>query len=107
MKKILGCLMTILVILSCNDDSASPIVIKGDSYFPLHVGDHWQYRPANEEFPQMNEHIPVVTREIKAIEETGGHEYFFMLITYDYSKQNRPADYDSIYYRLDDNGFVY
>lgn len=107
MRKILGCFIILLMNFGCADDGERIMEIVGDSYFPLHVGDKWQYRPANEEYPQMNEHIPDVTREIKGIEVKEGREYFFMLITYDYSKQSLSTQYDSAYYRFGDHGFVY
>jgi hypothetical protein len=105
-KKSYLSMLIVLIISACADDH-EPMIIYDDSYFPLHVGDLWEYRPANEEFPQMNAQIPIVTRDIKGIEVMGGHEYFFMLITYDYSMQDRDTVYDSAYYRLDSNGFVY
>jgi len=97
-------IIVILFISGCqNEERLNP---KDSSYFPLHVGDSWLYKPANELYPDMNAFIPTVSREIIGTSFIDGDEYFLVVITSYYPDSKTQTD--STYYRVDPSTeFVY
>ena len=108
MKVFFLSLVIVMVAFGCGEDDPK-VIIYDESYFPLHVGDFWQYQPANELYPEMNDHIPIVTREITGTKQFGSHEYYKMVITYDYTNNNlpQPTIVETAYFRLGEKGFIY
>jgi hypothetical protein len=90
-------LLIILCIVGCHDEN-EPTRINSD-YFPLHVGDYWEFVPVNTQDPAAFTWRREITDKV-----TLDNKEYFQAIT----KSNSSADYvDTVYYRVDDNGLVF
>jgi hypothetical protein len=97
MKRISIYLMAVLSISGCHDENEKPGSINGD-YFPLHVGDYWEFVPVYTQDPSF-----ALRREITGKVMLDNSEYFQAI-----TKSNSSAGYsDTVYYRVDNNGFVF
>jgi hypothetical protein len=99
MKKTILFVVVALLAFSCHEDDDT-VQIVGDDYFPLQVGNYWEYEPASN--------MDLSTKDAKSIitgtKVIDGHEYAVMVRTFGYAH----ADYvDTVYYRTTSDGFVY
>jgi len=94
---LLGVGMLIAACDSSNYDSKPDYEAQSDSYLPLQVGNYWNFVPTGVLSSDYNVH-----REITGKATLQGHEYYLLVST---SSGN---DYkDSLYLRVDNNGYVY
>ena len=101
--KIISCLLfsvfIALLFTACHDDSNPQPV--DDSLFPLAIGNSWEYSPVSS---NQSGYIGSVKSEITAIIEIENKEYYQMVN----KSEGTPNPYiDTVYYRVDTNGFVY
>ncbi len=93
-------LMAITFIISCDDDSTSPIPQQGD-LFPLTVGNTWEYEQRS---PTGYNDFGGIKKEITDVVQLEGREYYRMVTTW----KSIPNPYiDTTYYRVDNDGLVY
>jgi len=101
--KVISCLLfsTFIALLftACHDNNNPQPT--DDSLFPLAVGNSWEYSP----FPSnQSGYTGSVKSEITAIIEIENKEYYQMIN----KSEGTPNPYiDTVYYRVDNNGFVY
>src|SRR5688500_14729609 len=95
-KSILSLLFASVIFLGCSENDPDKME---NTSFPMHVGDYWEYKAVNPSAYSYD-----VRNEIKATEVIDGKEYFLMVRTYTSSQQ---TSVDSVFYRYQDNGFVY
>jgi hypothetical protein len=99
MKKNILFLVVGLIAFSCHEDSDA-VKIDVNYYFPLQVGNYWEYGPVPNKNPLTKDGKSIIAGT-KVID---GQEYAMMVRTF----ENSPGDYvDTIYYRTTSNGFVY
>lgn len=91
---------TVLVTSCDDDDGSAPVPTSGD-LFPLAVGNTWEYRYRT---PHGLDDFDGVKKEITAEVQLEGRTYYQMITTW----KSMPKPYlDTLYYRMDNNGFVY
>jgi hypothetical protein len=107
LKKITFGIVAVALVAACDGDDEK-IVAFDSSYFPLHVGDRWEYESVNVEDPTVYLYITNVIREITGTAVIDGDTYYIVKGSYSYhpSHQREPIEH-SLYYRLWDNGFIY
>lgn len=91
-----------MVIAACdssNYDSKPDYESQSDSYLPLQVGNYWNFVPTGLSNSDYNLH-----REITGKAILQGHEYYLLVST---SSNNDYSYKDSLYLRVDNNGYVY
>jgi hypothetical protein len=98
MKKIAILLLVAFILPACDDDHQTISV--DAKYFPLHIGDSW-------EFVSYNWHgqpTPGMKREITATVTFNERQYYVMTTHY---IGGHTGHVDTAYYRVDHRGYVY
>lgn len=100
MNKTLLIILTAIIFCGCKNDNDPQATEPDLSYFPLEVGNSWEYVPLLQ-----NEYFLSVTVQIPSTATIGDHEYSLMVTKYNYA--GVASVIDSSYYRIDSRGYVF
>lgn len=90
-----------LALLSCtNNDEPVVITSAGSSYFPLDIGNRWEYAPIRKDMLLKSAVFTIVSKEV-----VGDYEYFAMEKLYE--SENGNTSRDTVLYRVDSEDFVF
>jgi hypothetical protein len=98
MRNVLFTLLLTLGFFACNDNCPT-VIIPSNSYFPLEIGNTWTYAPPN--YDGFNGKLTTTIKDKTIID---GKECYIMQKAY---TNNTGTFYDTIYYRMDEKGYVY
>jgi hypothetical protein len=100
MNKTVSLLLLILFSVSCDDDKECNQVPDAENLLPLQISNYWIMETKVDGFTPAK-----ITRRIDKTVIISGVEYFRMVREI----EEVPEDIhrDTIYYRMDDNGFIY
>ncbi len=97
MKSIFLFLCCIIFLIGCDEDSYINTELK--TYLPLQIGNTWTFESTNK-----NTNDPLYFKRVAAQVNLNNHSYYQII-----SGSSRPVEviYDTTYYRIGDEGFVY
>jgi hypothetical protein len=102
MKKIVF-IVVVAIAFCCSDEEGDKVIVYDESYFPLHVGDRWEYSHADPQFS----HLSHVTKEVTGSARFSDQEYYVVKGTYSYELGQGTPNIELYYFRLGENGFIY
>jgi hypothetical protein len=88
-----------VILFSCDNDQQVNIATKDISYFPLQIGNRWEYEPIRTDMKLKTSVFTIVSTEIR-----DSKEYFAMERLYQYENT---SSRDTVFYRIDPQGFVF
>ncbi len=100
MNKIVLLFLTAIIFCGCENDKDPQAIELDPSYFPLEVGNSWEYVPdlQHPNLHSINVHIPSTAT-------IGEYEYYLMVTSYVNTSVTQVMD--SSYYRVDSTGYVF
>lgn len=100
MNKTLLIILAAVIFCGCENDNDPQATEPDPSYFPLKVGNYWEYVPVLQ-----NPDLLSIEVQIPSTATIGDYEYYLMVTKYNYTGFTQVGD--SSYYRVDSKGYVF
>lgn len=100
MEKAVLLFLTVIAFCGCENDNDPRSRAFDPSYFPLEVGNNWEYIPISQAGDLLSVNV-----EIPSTATIDDHEYYLMVTRYVYTGVTNIGD--SSYYRINSSGYVF